>query len=267
MFGPSFVEECIPTPVEDDTIKRARPGRRPNPPPLIAKRPSNELDDEPETLVTRRSERTQSPNKRRVLDRPCASGKKIPPAPSSELNMDEYNFKLEDIPDALSTARELMRMQHCPLDGVPHNDWPMPGDARLGAYITFNGRRYKWNGAAELVPKFVKPTQTTTLPSVADMVQTPPPRFGGRLPPTPSPQQTPFIPELQSPFSSAAGRSYVSPPLSLRESFSERHHSVIATDECCTPIQLEYTGPLFPTPQPEGKYYEGRYLERFENDY
>jgi hypothetical protein len=65
--------------------------------------------------------------------------------------------------------------------------------------------------------------------------------------------------EWQSPFSTAAGRTLISPPMSVGESFNglsrERQYSFNTADECHTPAR-QYTGSLFPTPQPDD---EARY--------
>jgi hypothetical protein len=263
LFGPDFVKQCTPDEPEQESVRR-RPGRRPRSPVIAPKRSSEEmLDDDSDPTV-----KDELPSKRPNLTQ-CASGKINPPVIPADLNMDLYGAKsLDEVCTMLIVARELMRYQLCPLDGRPVNDWPPIGDPRLGGYIQYQGRRYKWNGARGLIERpLTPPVPKTPLPPVRDIVRPKPPsprQF--RFPLTPSPQQSPFAPpamDWQSPFSSAAGRSLISPPLSLRDSFNgypRERQSSNGTEECGTPMQEVYSGSLFPTPQPEGRY-ESRYEE------
>ena len=254
LFGPSFVSECVPSDSDEREQIKRRPGRRPRSPTFAVKRlPEDDLDDD-----AYRSKDRPSPNKRRAI-KPCASGEAAPPALQSDINMNDLDaIRYEDICPMLSAARELMRLQQCPYEGTPYNEWPAPGDARMGCYIRYNGRRYKWNGANSLTER-LEPSKT--LPPLKEIVpptSTPP---YTRFPMTPSPHQSPFIPssyDWQGPYSGPAGRTLISPPMSCRESFSgyprERQYSVATTDECRTPVQEIYSGSLFPTPQPDGRY-------------
>jgi hypothetical protein len=258
LFGPDFVKECLPTEPEEERMKR-RPGRRPRSPNYIpAKRsPDQMLEDDFDPIVRKE----HLPNKRRSPP-PCASGSLSPPTLPSDLHMDMFGELTKDeMCSILTAARELTRLQQCPFWGLPENEWPIVGDSRLGGHVFYHGHRYKWNGASDLVEDPPTPKQPT-LPSVKDLVQpAPSPKQFIRYPMTPSPRHSPYNPPAagwQSPFSAAAGRTLISPPLSLRESFSgygrERQFSVLTTDECRTPIQEVYSGSLFPTPQPEGRH-------------
>jgi hypothetical protein len=253
LFGPDFVDACVPVKPEDEPTKR-RPGRRPKSPPVAIKRSFEDDFDEDEEPPPKQHE-----SKRRAV-RSCATGLVFPPPLPYNLDMDQYNVNIDEICSMMSAARELMRLQHCPWDGPPMNDWPIPGDPRLGGVIYHQGRRYKWNGANHLQAK--PDTPPPTLPPVAPLIHpTIPPAHYTRFPITPSPHQSPLVPsslEFQSPYSTAAGRTLISPPMSLRESFNgfgpERQYSVVTTDECHTPVR-EYFGSLF-TPQPENERYE-----------
>jgi len=264
LFGPSFVKECLPAEPEEERMKR-RPGRRPRSPVYMSTKRSSDqmLEDESDPVV--RNEHLS--NKRRSptpCTTPCASGSLAPPKLPSELQMDMFgDLTKAEMCSILSAARELTRLKHCSLQGPPENDWPMVGDSRLGGHVYHRGIRYHWDGASNLVedPPTPNPAQFT-LPSVKDLVQPgPSPKQFVRYPMTPSPRQSPYNPPAtgwQSPFSGAAGRTLISPPLSLRESFNgfgrDRQYSVLTTDECRTPIQEVYSGSLFPTPQPEGRH-------------
>lgn len=252
LFGPDFVNECLPAQPEEERMKR-RPGRRPRSPMYMpVKRSPEEMleDDFDETDMN-----GYQPNKRRSPP-PYASGSLPPPPLPSDLTMDMFGeLSKEELCSTLSAARELTRLQYCPFQGPPQNEWPMQGDSRLGGHVWYRGHRYMWNGAADLV----EDPPTTTLPPVKDLVQpAPSPKQFIRYPMTPSPRQSPYNPPTtgwQSPF--PAGHTLISPPLSLRESFGghgrERQYSVLTTDECRTPTREVYSGSLFPTPQPEGR--------------
>jgi hypothetical protein len=261
LFGPDFVKQCVPDEPEQESVKR-RPGRRPRSPVIAPKRSSEEmLEDDSDPTVTE-----ELPKKRPYLT-PCTSEKVNPPVLPADLNMDIYgSLTPDEVCVQLIVARELMRLQQCPLDGPSVNDWPPIGDPRMGGYIQYQGRRYKWNGAHSLVEKPLTPTPKIPLPPVRDIVKPKSSPRQPRFPLTPSPQQSPFAPPAmgwQSPFSTAAGRTLISPPLSVRDSFSgypRERQSSNGTEEYGTPMQELYSGSLFPTPQPEGRY-ESRYEE------
>ena len=229
----------------------------------MVKRPSDEFDDESDDEYIHKT-----PIKRIKLA-PCASGSVAPPALPSDLDVGFLSrYSTEEICAMLSAARELMRMRQCPFNGPPKNEWPMSGDPRMGGYIYINGQRYIWDGADELKLKPEAPAAitatpaptTTVLPSIRELT---PSKFTHSLPSmprypiTPSPHQSPFTPapiDFHSPRSTLS-KNLISPPMSVRESFPghnrDREYSINSNDECRTPIRIAYTGPLFPTPQPE----------------
>jgi len=244
----------MPVKVDDEPIRR-RAGRRPKSPAAAVKRTYDESldeEDEDEEPTPR-----QEPKRRTLTN--IGSGLAVPPPLPHNLTMHD-SLEREEICAMLSAARELMRMQRCPYHGPPQNDWPMPGDPRMGGYVYHQGRRLKWNGENELKGKASTPR--TPLPSLAQVIQpVTPPHIAAqqytRFPITPSPHHSPFVPssmEWQSPFSTAAGRTLISPPMSVGESFNgfsrERQSSFNNADECHTPAR-HYTGSLFPTPQPD----------------
>jgi hypothetical protein len=253
LFGPDFVNKCVPIDESDEKQMKSRPGRKPRSPSLSLKRPAEEEDTDPTIQYDR------SPKRRHV--KPCASGSVSPPPLPSDLKLDAFgSLSAYEISSMLSAARELMRMQHCPFEGIPYNEWPMPGHSKMGGFVNYNGRRYYWDGADAFVEK--SPTPKTSLPSVKQMVQSVPASSYGRFPITPSPHHSPYPVSSYDWSSTAAAQALISPPMSLRESFNgfgrERQYSVNNSEECRTPIQEMYSGSLFPTPQPEVRY-EGRY--------
>jgi hypothetical protein len=262
LFGPSFANECIYVESDEQEQTKRRPGRKPRSPTFAVKRSSEEMVETEEMHPSPEGDRL--PNKRRLLS-PCASGTTNPPNLPSDLNFDK-NLTGDEICKMLFAARELMRMQQCSSEGTPQNDWPMPGDPRMGGYLKWNDRRYQWNGDDQLIEKSPR---KTPLPSIKDMVQSIPTQQYTRFPITPSPHQSPrpvssydwqHIPSV------GTGQTLISPPMSCRESFSgygrERQYSVNTTDECHTPVQEMYPGSLFPTPQPEGRH-ETRYEDGY----
>jgi len=233
---------------------RRRPGRKPRSSPLPVKRKVEDCTDD-DNHPTPSHETV--PIKRRSI-KPCASGTGTPPPLPSHLNLDNFRrYSAAEICEMLTAARELERMQYCPLEGTPSNDWPMPGDSRLGGYLKFKGSRYLWNGADQFVEK--PHASKTPLPSLKDLVTsvaTPP---YNRFPITPPPVQSPYNTtsyDWQNSAASAAAQTLISPPMSLRESFNgrDRGYSIATTEECRTPVQELYSGSLFPTPQPEPRF-------------
>lgn len=228
---------------------KGRPGRKPRSPSLSAKRPAEEDETDPTTY-------DRIPRKRRT-SKHCASGAATPPPLPSNLNLDTFgSLSFDEICPMLSAARELMRLQHCAPDGTPVNDWPMPGDPKMGGLVNYKGHSLYWDGAEGLREK--PSTPKTPLPSVKEMVQSAPTTSYGRFPITPPLRESPF-PVAPYDWHNVA---LISPPMSIRDSFNgrDRHNSVVNTDECRTPVQESYIGSLFPTPQPEARY-EGRFEE------
>jgi hypothetical protein len=255
IFGPDFVDQCVP-PDQHNGQKKRPAGRRPKSPPLLSrKRPSDGLDDESD------GDQVYPISNKRIAYSPCASGSSNPPALPSDVDWSSLGrLSEEDICTMFSAARELMRMRNCPFTGPPKNDWPMPGDPRMGGYVYINRERYKWDGAKELKPRpIVHILPTSTLQSLHELNQpqsSVPVTQRNRYPITPSPHQSPFAPppmDCKSPVS-ASSRTMISPPMSVREGFSgytrDRQYSLNSNDDCRTPIRESYT-PLFPTPQPE----------------
>ena len=254
LFGPDFADNCLPTEGEEKDQMRRRPGRKPRSSPLPVKRKVEDCTDD-DNHPTPSHETV--PIKRRSI-KPCASGTGTPPPLPSHLNLDNFRrYSAAEICEMLTAARELERMQYCPLEGTPSNDWPMPGDSRLGGYLKFKGSRYLWNGADQFVEK--PHASKTPLPSLKDLVTsvaTPP---YNRFPITPPPVQSPYNTtsyDWQNSAASAAAQTLISPPMSLRESFNgrDRGYSIATTEECRTPVQELYSGSLFPTPQPEPRF-------------
>lgn len=255
LFGPSFVSDCLPSESEEREQIKRRPGRRPRSPTLPVKRlAEDDLDDESDLT------RNNPPPKKRPAFESCASGKTLPPRLPSDPNMDDCGLlRLDEICPLLTAARELQRLHRCAPEGTPYNDWPAPGDSKLGCTFRYNGHRYMWDGAEGVFEK--TGVSKTPLPPLKEIVQPPSTPSYIRFPMTPSPHQSPYAPasyDWQGPFPGPASRTLISPPMSCRESFSgsgrERQYSVATTDECRTPVDQVYTGSLFPTPQPEGRY-------------
>jgi hypothetical protein len=253
LFGPDFAGQCVPIEESNEKQLKSRPGRKPRSPSLPVKRPAEAEDEDIDRTI-------RHPNKRRAL-KPCASGIVTPPPIPSDLKLDSFGpLSTEDISSMLSAARELMRLQLCPSEGTPYNEWPEPGDSKLGGSVSYGGRRYFWNGAEKLTEKPTTPK--TPLPSVKQMVQSVVTTSYPRFPITPSPHHSPLPTPSYDWSSSTPTHALISPPMSIRESFNgfgrERQYSVNNSDECRTPIQESYSDSLFPTPQPEGRY-EGKY--------
>lgn len=248
LFGPNFVNECTYINSDEQEHTKRRPGRKPRSPTFAVKRKSEDLIENDERYPPR--ENDLLPNKRRALS-PCASGTVSPPELPSNLNIDKSLTNSENC-QILRTARELTRMKRCPFEGTPKNDWPMPGDPRMGGHFNCNGRRYRWNGDNQLTDESLP---RKTLPSIKDIVQPIPyQQKYTRFPITPSPHQSPRqvssidwpqVPPIK------IGGPLASPPMSSPGSINgysrERQHSIITTDE----FQEVYSGSLFSSPQPE----------------
>jgi hypothetical protein len=250
LFGPDFVNNCNPVDELEERQAKAKPGRKPRSPPTSTKRPADHQHD-----VGYHDDRPSI--KRRPVG-PCASGTTTPPEIPFDTNVDQ--FHAHEVCDALSAARELMRLSQCQPDGVPRNDWPMPNDSRMGGSIIYRGQRYHWDGADQFVPELkAKHPRPQSLPSVKELVDFPSSSNYNRFPITPSPQQSPLGSSLHYDWqNNAAAQALISPPMSLRESFNglgqERHFSIPGVDECHTPAQESYSGSLFPTPQPDNTF-------------
>ena len=256
LFGPDFADECVPTEDEEKEQMRRRPGRKPRFPPLPIKRKVEDCTDE-DSHSTPANETVRI---KRRFAKPCASGIVDPPPLPSNLGV-LGQYSAAEICEMLSAARELERMQYCPFEGIPTNDWPMPANSRLGGYLTYKASRYLWNGADQFVEKL--PTPKPALPSLKELVHSVPNTPYHRFPITPPPVQSPYTASSYDWQSSAANvaanvaaQTLISPPMSLRESFNghDRGYSVATTDECHTPVHEVYSGSLFPTPQPELRF-------------
>ena len=250
MFGPEFVEDCLP-PVTSNEPGRPRPGRRPrNPRPQPArKRPSVDIEDEVD------SEReTTPPRKRREL-RPATPMPIIPSPPfPSDLNLDKPEFdalSVRELCDILEAARTLQKLSYS-----RNGRWPAPNDERWGGEFWWKGHHWYWNGKdlpTRIGVDQSLPARPPALPSFKDFVHKAPSTPYDRLPISPSPFQSPFQPNYE--WRAPVGADYISPPMSLREDFSmaprERQESFLTTDECRTPTTEHYAPLFFPTPQPE----------------
>jgi len=203
------------------------------------------------------------PPKRREIA-PAAPITITPPPFPSDLTLDPYGPTMthDQICNLLATGRALQGLRFQAGDNV---SWPAPGDKRLGGDFWYQNRHYHWDGNDRIIiirkrvnntQRPASPPPTTILPSFKEFVQPPSSAGYERLPCTPSPHQSPF---QQSPFQASYDwqpRNYLTPPGSLRESFSiprDRQDSVFTTDECHTPVREHYGGSLFSTPQPEGR--------------
>ena len=254
LFGPEFADECMPTEGEDKDQMRRRPGRKPRSPPLPVKRKVEDCTDDDN--YPNPSHETV-PIKRRPI-KPCASGTVNPPSLPSNLSLDGFGrHSAAEFCEMLSAACELERMQYCPFEGIPTNEWPMPGDSKFGGHLKYKGTRYFWNGADKFVEKPQKPK--LPLPSVKDLVHSVAAPGYPQFPITPPSVQSPYNAsayDWQNSAASAAAQTLVSPPISVRESFNgrDRGYSIATTDECRTPVQEVYSGSLFPTPQPEPRF-------------
>lgn len=259
LFGPDFVDDCIPCDQPGDRQVKAKPGRKPRSLPIAIKRHVDEEYDVDYHDVSR----YERPRSKRRNIAPCASVVTTPPEIPFDMNID--HLRIDEICDALCAARELMRLSKCQPDGVAHDDWPTPNDSRMGGIIIYKGQRYHWDGADQLVPEFKPqtPQHRPSLPSVKELVDFPSSTTYNRFPITPSPHQSPFHSGLPYDWqnNAAAQAALISPPMSLRESFNglgrERHFSIPAADGCRSPVQESYSGSLFPSPQPENRFEDG----------
>jgi hypothetical protein len=253
LFGPDFVENCVPLNDADlQEPSKRRPGRHPRHVSPSFKRPIEHIDGASMHLPDRDS---KSSDKRRRPNSLPSTPRSTPP-PRIECQIDS-SVEFKDICPMLGAALVLMRFDQSSFEALPPTDCATLGDSRLAGDVSYKGRQYVWNGADQLVEKIERVASPPSLPPMKDLVQ---PITSPRYGPYPmTPHESPSYKgsyDWHMPAGSAMGPMLISPPMSSRGSFSGkgRESSISATDGCDTPITEVYNGPLFPSPQLERGY-------------
>jgi hypothetical protein len=244
IFGPEFVANCTPEAPEEASGKR-RPGRRRKSPPVVAKRSSKEmLNDEGDPTIN-----AEAVSTKRVRRIKVSTPRYSTPVSTAGIDVDP-STPLSQPPDwdpvDTEAALCLVNLRYGPFDRAPQNDEPITESS-------YQGGRHRGNDNTEWVDMTLTPFfPMSPLPSFKDIVASGPmPQRYNHFPITPSPQNSPNpAPSMNwsTPSASAAGPSLISPPLTVRENFMEypcERRPSNSTEECRTPIQEDFRGPLF----------------------